>query len=450
MNSISEFLNNLGSIALALILALIVWVVAIQQQDPSVENIYDRLIPITRIGPDQGVVPFGGLLERVQIRIRAPRSSWTTLAPSNFTARLDLRGLKAGTYNIPLIVTSSDPRVTIISRQPEDVSVVLEPLIEREMPVQVNITAQPPFSYYMPSPQVVEPMTVTVSGAKQLVEQVASVVAQVSLANVTAPVAVRRPILLLDLQGEEIRNGITAEPPTVVISATVEQRPGYRVMPVVPKRTGQPAPGYRYTNIDVEPPEVVVYGSPATIDTLPGYVATLPISIEGAVGDVNERVPLVLPENISVVGGTQSVLVRIRITSLEDSITVSRSPVFLGLSEGLTVTTNLKTVEIVLAGPVPRLNSLKPEDVRVVLNLVGLEPGVHNLVPEVIVPEGLRTESIVPRTVPVEVRSLATPTATVTATSGPQSPTATATATRRPQWTATPTPKLTPVVPPPR
>ena len=444
MNSISEFFNNLGSIALALILALIVWVVAIQQQDPWKENIYDHLIPITRIGPDQGVVPFGGLLERVQIRIRAPQSSWTTLAPSNFTARLDLRGLAPGTYSIPLIITSSDPRVTIVSRQPEEVSVVLEPYIERKMPVQVNITGQPPFSYYMPSPQVVEPMTVTIGGAKQLVDQVASVVTQVSLANVTAPLAARRPVLLLDLQGEEIRNSVTVEPPTVVVSATVEQRPGYRVLPVVPKRVGQPAPGYRYTSIEVDPPEVVVYGSPATIDTLPGYVATEPVSIEGAVGDVNERVPLALPENISVIGGTQSVSVHIHITPLEDSITVSRSPVFLGLGEGLTVTTNLKTVEIVLAGPVPRLNTLRSEDVRVVINLVGLEPGLHSIEPEVIVPEGLRTESIVPRTVPVEVRLLPSPTVTVTVT---VTATPTVRVTRAPP---TPTPKLTPVVPPPR
>ncbi|MBK6429351.1 hypothetical protein [Candidatus Amarolinea dominans] len=101
MNRVSGFFNNIGSILLALILALIVWVVAVQQQDPLVENVYDRTIPITRIGPDQGVVPFGGLLERVQIRIRAPQSSWTTLAASNFAAQLDLRGLAAGSYNIP-------------------------------------------------------------------------------------------------------------------------------------------------------------------------------------------------------------------------------------------------------------------------------------------------------------------------------------------------------------
>lgn len=415
MNRIGDYLNNIGSILLALLLAVIVWAVAVQQQDPLVEKVYDKAVPITRIGPDAGVVPFGGLLERVQLRIRAPQSSWTTLAPSNFTVRLDLRGLQPGAYSLPLQVTSSDPRVTIVSSQPEEVSVVLEPLIARDMPVQVTITAQPSFSYYMPTPEIVAPITVSVSGAKQLVEQVATAVAQISLGNVTAPITVRRPVLLFDLQGQEIRSTLTVEPPMVTITATVEQRPGYRVLPVVPQRIGQPAEGYRYTSIAVEPPEVVVFGSPAAIDALPGFVSTAQVSIEGATRDVSERVAVELPENVSVVG-TQSVLVRVQITALEDSITISRSPVFLGLREELTATTSLQLVEIVLAGPVPRLNILKPEDVRVVLNLVGLEPGLHNLTPEVIVPEGLRTESVVPRTVPVDIRLLPSPTITATLT----------------------------------
>ena len=38
MNRVSGFFNNIGSILLALILALIVWVVAVQQQDPLVEK----------------------------------------------------------------------------------------------------------------------------------------------------------------------------------------------------------------------------------------------------------------------------------------------------------------------------------------------------------------------------------------------------------------------------
>lgn len=419
---VSDFLNTLGSLLLSLVLALIVWVVATQQLDPLQELVYDRPIPITRIGPDPGVVPFGGLLERVTIRIRAPQSSLNTLELSNFSAQLDLRGLQPGAHDVPVKVTSSNPSVTILNVEPETVTVVLEPYVTREMPVSVTISEQPPFGYYLPSSTVVTPTVVSVGGAEQVVNQVASATAQLSLGNVTAPVAVRRPVLLFDLQGDEIRTGLTVDPPSVVISATVTQRPGFRALPVLPNRTGKPADGYRVTSVTVDPPQVVIVGTPAMIDTLPGYLQTTPVSIEGATDTVVERVALELPENVSLASGMQSVTVRVDIKPLEDSITVSRPPVLLGVGEGLTATSTLTSVEVVVAGPVPQLSTLKPEDVRVILNAVGLEPGVHNIEIEVVVPEGLTVESVVPRAIPVEIRILAVPTTTVTVTTTPSPP----------------------------
>ena len=407
MRPLLKFFNRIGSVLLALALAFIVWIVAVQQQDPLVEGVYSQLIPITRIGPDSGVVPFGGLLERVQVRIRAPQSSWKTLDPSSFTARLDLQKLPAGTYNIPVIVTNSDPRVSILGRQPEEVSVVLEPYHEKELPVRVDVTSQPPFSYYVPKAEVVSPASVFVGGAKQLVEQVTSAAVQLSLANTTAPFSVQRAVVIYGPQGEEISTGLTIKPPTVVVSATVEQRPGYRALSVLPKRTGNPAPGYRYNSVTVEPPEVVVYGAPNIIDALQGYIETSSISIQGATGNVEERVPLQLPEGVSVIGGTGTVLVRVTITAQEDSITMSRPPIELGLGSGLTTTIGLQMVEVVISGPVPKLNQLKPSDVRVILNLVGRLPGSYSIEPEIIVPDGLRWESIVPKSVPVEIRAIA-------------------------------------------
>ena len=419
---VSDFLNTLGSLLLSLVLALIVWVVATQQLDPLQELVYDRPIPITRIGPDTGVVPFGGLLERVTIRIRAPQSSLNTLELSNFSAQLDLRGLQPGAHDVPVKVSSSNPSVTILNVEPETVTVVLEPYVTREMPVSVTISEQPPFGYYLPSSTVVTPTVVSVGGAEQVVNQVASATAQLSLGNVTAPVAVRRPVLLFDLQGDEIRTGLTVDPPSVVISATVTQRPGFRALPVLPNRTGKPADGYRVTSVTVDPPQVVVVGTPAMIDTLPGYLQTTPVSIEGATDTVVERVALELPENVSLASGMQSVTVRVDIKPLEDSITVSRPPVLLGVGEGLTATSTLTSVEVVVAGPVPQLSTLKPDDVRVILNAVGLEPGVHNIEIEVVVPEGLTVESVVPRAIPVEIRILAVPTTTVTVTTTPSPP----------------------------
>jgi YbbR domain-containing protein len=70
-------------------------------------------------------------------------------------------------------------------------------------------------------------------------------------------------------------------------------------------------------------------------------------------------------------------------------------------------------VEVILNGPLPVLEQLKEEDVRVIVDLLGLNPGSHSVEPEVVVvPSDGITWSVVPASVQVEIRALGTPTPT--------------------------------------
>jgi hypothetical protein len=90
-------------------------------------------------------------------------------------------------------------------------------------------------------------------------------------------------------------------------------------------------------------------------------------------------------------------------------------------------------VDVILSGPLPRLQSLTIQDVKVIVDLFGLEPGVHKVKPTVVVPEGLRVENVLPDTVEVEISIARPPT-----------PTPTATATVTPTSTLTTTARITP------
>jgi hypothetical protein len=58
---------------------------------------------------------------------------------------------------------------------------------------------------------------------------------------------------------------------------------------------------------------------------------------------------------------------------------------------------------VILSGPLPRLQSLTAQDVKVIADLFGLEPGMHKVKPTIVVPEGLSVESVLPDTVEVEI-----------------------------------------------
>jgi len=72
-------------------------------------------------------------------------------------------------------------------------------------------------------------------------------------------------------------------------------------------------------------------------------------------------------------------------------------------------------VDVILSGPVPVLNTLKPSDIRVIVDLTGLDVGAYQLSPEVdFLPPQVKIESILPATVEVSVSLAPTPTQTIT------------------------------------
>jgi hypothetical protein len=65
-----------------------------------------------------------------------------------------------------------------------------------------------------------------------------------------------------------------------------------------------------------------------------------------------------------------------------------------------------EVADVILSGPLPELQNLDPEDVRVVLDLLGLRLGTHKLQPTVLLPEGSKLEikTIQPETIEVTIQ----------------------------------------------
>ncbi len=397
-----RILSNLGSALLALLLAFVVWVVAVNEENPQKEDPFPNPIPIEFINQPQGIVVFGDVVESVQVVIRAPQSSWDNLRPSSFKAWVDLEGLPVGLHEMEVQVTCSDRNVHIVEIRPNKITVRLEELKEKEVDVRVNVVDSPPIGY-VSRPPTVEPAKVTVRGPGLVVDQVVEVTADIYLrgAKNTVEREVKDPTPR-DAQGEPL-SSVTIEPAVLKVIVPIEQRAGFRDVPVRVIRKGQPAPGYWISNVSVEPSIVTVVGSPVAIAAIPGYLETAPVNVEGASSDVVERVPLVLPEGVSVLGGNQGVSVNVKVEAIEGGLTVQRTVNVQGLDLALKATASPQQVDVILSGPLPRLETLSQGDVQVVVDLVGLDPGTHKVHPTAIVPEGIKVQSIIPDTIEVEI-----------------------------------------------
>jgi len=402
--------SNLPLMVLALILATLAWIVAMEEGDPTIEERYPQAFPVTLSEPPEGMVVVGEFDERVQVTVRAPESVWRSLKVSDFTVMADLTGLGTGHYTVPVQVALSKSPSRVISVEPEYITLELQPHAELTMPVRVQIEGKPTLGYLVRAP-VVTPQQVTVSGPSSYVAQVAEVVTQVSVQDANTDIEGEFPLQPQDSEGRSVPY-VELTHDKAVVRIPIELSSYYRPLIVKVSLEGQISPGYRITDISVEPPTVTVFGTPDAIAALPGYIETEPISVEGAQGDVVEKPLLNVPPNLVVVPGQQPVEVRVSIEAIQSSLTMGITPEIQGMGLGLTATVSPETVEVILSGPLPLLEALEADDVHVILNLFRLSVGTYQIEPQVVVPEGVAVQSILPATVQVEV--IIAPTSTST------------------------------------
>jgi len=392
--------GNTALMALALTLAALTWIVAVEQEDPTLEQAYSQPIPIAPPEAPAGMIIVGEFDEHVQVTVRAPESVWMSLTPKDFTATVDLTGLGTGVHEIPVQVELHAHPARRILFEPKHVTVELERRTELVMPACVEVNGEPALGYIR-RPASVDTRQVTVSGPDSFVTQVLTVATQISVQDASTDLEGEYQLQPLGADGAPVPY-VTLTPAKVNVHIPIELSGYYRSLAVKAVLEGNIAPGYFNPSIAIDPPAITVFGSPSVIAALPGFIETEPIDVEGAQANVIVRPALTVPPNVAVVSG-QQVEVSIFIEPIQSSATVEVTPELQGLEPGFTTTISPETVEVILSGPLPLLETLAADDVRVVLDLFGLERGKHQVEPQVVVPEGTTAQNILPPTVQVEI-----------------------------------------------
>ncbi|MBX3054292.1 MAG: hypothetical protein KF753_22660 [Caldilineaceae bacterium] len=400
----NQFRETVVALLMSVALALVVWIFAVDQENPLVRDDFATPIPITVRGLNPDLQTLQDLTQRtVSLTLRAPLRTWENLTPNDFTAVIDLASLAPGSHDLDVEVTVVNPDVEILAQQPRQLRVQIENVITKTVPVQVDVIDTAAFGYDWQTP-ISEPAEVEISGPETQVDQVRAVHAEVLLLGAKSQIESTRSLAARDGQNQPV-DRVTINPGMARVVVPVVQRPGRKEVAVLVHVEGQPAASYRITSVKPEPSTVILLGSADALRNVPGFVETSTLSIEGATSDVRERLPLELPDNVSMMEDA-SVFVTVGISPIESSATVSRRPIVIGLSESLTATVSLARVDVLVSGPLPRLDALGPSDVRVTVDLAGLAPGSHVVLPTVLSPEGIRVEDVIPQAIEVVIEPL--------------------------------------------
>jgi YbbR domain-containing protein len=385
---------------LSLALAVFLWGWIAQMTDPiQTRNYREMDIAVPELADPMIIVT---TLPSVVVRVEGPESEFDDLNRTDLRVFLDTESVNGpGEYRLPLYVEAPDTSARI-SVDPGQIQVQIDELVSEVMPIEARSTL-PEDDPRTVSDIIPEISQVTVAGPSSAVERVDRVVLPVSLDNRNETFTDSFTPYAID-ENEQRVSEVEVLPSQIPTLVEIESRG--KVISVIPVVNGVPAEGFSVQQRAVFPDTVVVDGPTDALDSLL-FINTLPVDITGATENVSEMVGLAdLPSGVTVVDPAEGLVeVRVALDDISSSAqSLSSLPVTtVNVREGFTASVEPRTITIMVDGPGSVLAEMESRDVRVVVDVSGLEVGTHEIRPQVYLPQGVTWTSTTPETVEVTI-----------------------------------------------
>lgn len=213
-------------------------------------------------------------------------------------AYLDLSGLSAGEYNLPVHVQPVKGAM-FTSVQPKKVKVTLKEIGNNIVPIKYEIRQNPPEGYSLLN-VVITPAKCLIRGDQSAVKRVSSVAAPLELGSVKDISSFKVRLVARDIRGNIINTGITLVPQTVDVYTVVEKKKASRQLSVKPQFTGKIAEGYQIIQVTAAPETASVLGDENIIKVL-DQITTDKIDLTNKKETFDQIVNLAAPSGTTVV-----------------------------------------------------------------------------------------------------------------------------------------------------
>lgn len=306
MNALTK--GNWGLKLLSLLMAVVMWVYVSNDQTTTKEQEF-KAVPVEVRGLEENLAA-SQAPGNVTVRVQADQNVIAELTSRSVEAYVDLAlNNKAGRTVVPVQV-KVPAGVRVIELRPAEVTVVLEPMAEKQVPVKVHMSSGPEAGYKVLGTQV-KPGEVVMRGPRSVLNRVDQVTVEVDLDKRNQSFGEAVPVRVSNTSGKLPDEGLVKINPDVaeVFVFIAPDMPSKKVK-VIPVITGEPADGYFVTMTSIEPADLVIAGESDVINNINGLY-TKPVDITGAKTDLLVETEPVLPPNIMVNRQSVRILVKI-------------------------------------------------------------------------------------------------------------------------------------------
>ncbi len=308
---------------ISILCAILLWFYVSAVESPNSEMTFDG-IPISLRNKDiltaeTGLSLVSGGIYETHVILSGKRSTLNKVEYEDITATADLSQITApGTYELP--VTIAPPTGTgLISSNPQYITVVVDKTISNQFEIepQIEYTTQYELGECIISDTKDNVITsVTVTGPAADVERIAKVVARVDFGNLEGTGSSEKPLICLDINGDEIDSqNISLSPKTVKLEQTIY------MTKTLTLKASQANNTFNDSQISfrVSPSAVEVKGDPKILKEM-SVINLTPINEQSLIGEAltNSVSSLIkLPDGVELVGAQNTATITVNVKNVK-------------------------------------------------------------------------------------------------------------------------------------
>lgn len=369
------FTKNIPVKLIALSFAVLLWAYVIANQNPerikTIENVAVTTTGDADMAAKNLVVrgDLSELLGTVDIRVSTDVVHYKDVDENTVTASINLSSVTGDGVTM-LKVQASTSIGTIESITPSTITLEIDKLAKKNIPIVCNTVGTLDSSYYMQEP-IMDKTHIEIVGASKDVHAAAYAAFDIVLDDITGSIRRSYELTLYDESGNalDVTTSALSETPSVMVLLNV--LPTKRV----PVNLGSVLVGtellpeiYSIEQILSDRSFVTIAAEQALLDTIP-HISLTNIDLGGRTNSFVETTTLKLPHNVILVGGDPNVNVTVVISEKKQTVTLSDLAIGLsGAQDRFNYTYAQNTISIEMEAPISLLAAYNNGDFVVAVN----------------------------------------------------------------------------------
>lgn len=378
---------------ISLLLAFSFWLFVTVGEGPESERVFTVNVTYRNMG--EGLTMLEPL-DKVEIKIRGSKQRISTIKESSIVAYIDLKGLDTGTHNLEVKVESPS-FLRVVEIYPSRISFYLDKILTTERNIRIDFIGSLKTGLIIEEPEVT-PNKISISGPSKKIETIRDVSITIDLTTVNSDITLTSIPKIKDGLGNDI-SGLSFNPSIITVNIKVKSIISSKVVPVIPKFTGELSGDYGIKKVSISPSILTILGRVDELSNIE-YLQTEEIKITNLSESKIFNTKVILPNNIELKEEnkvTIQVIIEKKISKTISDINIAIKDT----NDKFNYQLIPKTLEVEIYGFSSIVNEINPSDFEAYISVLNLDVGENVLKVNI---NSLKEDIKIIRIIPSEIK----------------------------------------------